>query len=533
MISSTAIDLPEHRNEVRDACLRQGMLPLMMEHLPASDAGAIAESMRMVNEADLYLGIFAFRYGYIPEGYDISVTEMEYNRAVRRGIPRLIFLMHEKHPLTAADVERGDSAIKLEVLKARLKKERVVNFFKSPHELHAQVINSLSRYRQPDPAAFHYVSDIPTPPEPYIAHPYILSQTKALVGRQAELNLLIDWVTTPKSDVYGARILNVVAIGGMGKSAFTWKWFNEIAPQEMKPLAGRMWWSFYESDASLENFVTRALAYVTRQTREEIQKLPPPEQEVQLLAILDREPFLIVLDGLERLLIAYARMDAARLADDDLDQRTANFVAGVHSLPESATQSFTGQHRLRKTADPRAGAFLRKLAAVHTARILISTRLYPADLQIDAGSERPGCKAVFLRGLTGDDALYLWRAFGVSGSRENLLSLFHTFDNHPLLIQALAGEVAHDRRAPGDFDHWRSTRPDFNPFRLPLVQLRSHVLAFALGGLDETAKQVLHTLSAFRMPTTYDTLVALFVNRVAHFAGFPASQGHEGKSLRQ
>ena len=138
-----------------------------------------------------------------------------------------------------------------------------------------------------------------------------------------------------------------------------------------------------------------------------------------------------------------------------------------------------------------------------------------------------------MRGLTDDDALYLWRAFGVSGSRENLLSLFHTFDNHPPLIQALAGEVAHDRRAPGDFDHWRSTRPDFNPFRLPLVQVRSHVLAFALGGLDETAKQVLHTLSAFRMPTTYDTLVALFVNRVAHFAGFPASQGHEGKSLRQ
>src|SRR5216684_2027228 len=162
----------------------------------------------------------------------------------------------------------------------------------------------------------------------------------------------------------------------------------------MKPLAGRMWWSFYESDASLENFVTRALAYVTRQTKEEIQKLPPPEQEAQLLAILDREPFLIVLDGLERILIAYARMDAARLADDDLDQRTANIVAGAHGLPESAAQSFTGQHRLRKTADLRVGNFLRKLASVQSARILVSTRLYPADLQTNAGNERPGSKAV-------------------------------------------------------------------------------------------------------------------------------------------
>lgn len=56
MISSTALDLPEHRNQLRDACLRQGMFPVMMEYLPASDAEAIAESLRMVNEADLYLG---------------------------------------------------------------------------------------------------------------------------------------------------------------------------------------------------------------------------------------------------------------------------------------------------------------------------------------------------------------------------------------------------------------------------------------------------------------------------------------------
>ena len=35
MISSTARDLPQHRQAVMDACLRQGMFPLMMEHLPA------------------------------------------------------------------------------------------------------------------------------------------------------------------------------------------------------------------------------------------------------------------------------------------------------------------------------------------------------------------------------------------------------------------------------------------------------------------------------------------------------------------
>ena len=522
MLSSTARDLPDHRKEVMDACMRQGMFPKMMEHLPALDAEAISASLALVDEADIYVGVFAHRYGYVPKENNpqqISITEMEYNRAVERGIPRLIFLMHDDHPIKAGDVERGESAVKLESLKHRLAAERVVNFFESSADLRAHVINSLSQHRKPDQTAFHYISDIPKPPEIYIAHPYTLLQTHDLIGRQSELNLLTDWVARPGSAVYQARIFNVVAIGGMGKSALTWKWFNDIAPHEMKPLAGRMWWSFYESDAHFENFIIRALAYVTGRAREDIEKnTKPGEREEELLVVLDREPFLLVLDGLERILIAYARMDANRLADDDLDQQTANYVANRLGLPESAGQSFIGQHLLRKTADPRAGNFLRRLARVRASRILVSTRLYPADLQTATALPVPGSFAYFIEGLSDDDALNLWRTSGVSGSRDELLRLFHSFGSHPLLIQALAGEIAHDRRAPGDFDTWRSNHSDFDPFRLSLVQAKSHILEFALRGLNEPAKKVLHTVAAFRMPATYDTLAALLIGEEKIFS---------------
>jgi tetratricopeptide (TPR) repeat protein len=513
MISSTARDLPDHRKEVMDACLRQGMFPKMMEHLPASDAEAISASLKLVDEADFYVGVFAHRYGYVPKmnnPQQISITEMEYDRAVERKIPRLIFVMDKTHPITIDDVE-VEGAAKLKTFKERLQTENIVNFFNSPSDLRAHVINSLSKLREPDLATFHYVSEIPAPPEAFIAHPYTLLQTHRLVGRQPELNLLTDWVTRRQEQIYWARILNIVAIGGLGKSALTWKWFNDIAPQEMKPLAGRMWWSFYESDATFENFVTRALAYVTRRPLDEVQQIPAPERETQLLAALDREPFLIVLDGLERILIAYARMDAAHLADDDCDRQTANFVANAYGLPAGAAQSFTGEHRLRKTADPRAGAFLRKLTSVRATRILVSTRLYPADLQMVTGESLGSCFAIFLPGLADDDALELWRAVGVSGARDLLLPLFNRVDNHPLLIQALAGEVARYRRAPGDFDRWRHDHPDFNSFSLPLVQVKSHVLEFALRGLDDKALQALHTIAAFRMPARYDTLAALLI----------------------
>jgi len=491
MISSTARDLPEHRKEVEDACLRQGMFPMMMEHLPASDAEAIGASLDMVNQADIYLGVFAHRYGYVPKGHDISVTEMEYNRAVERNIPRLIFVMGEDHPIKAKDLEI-ENAAKLKAFKERIQTENIVNFFDSPADLRAHAINSLSQLRVPDLTAFHYVSDIPEPPKEFIAHPYTLLQTHRLVGRQAELNLLTDWVAKPSSQVYAAHILNVVAIGGMGKSALTWKWFNEIAPQEMKPMAGRMWWSFYESDARFENFVTRALAYVTRRPLAEVEQIPAPDRETQLLAALDREPFLIVLDGLERILIAYARMDAARLDDSQVGS----------------------QWNLRKTADPRVGRFLKKLAQVKSSRILVSSRLCPAELETEGGDSMPGTFRHDLTGLTDEDAVELWRAFEVAGSRDLLLPVFATFDKHPLLIQALAGEVKRYRQAPGNFEAWRKSNPRFEPTKFPRLQdAMAHVLEFALRGVNEKAKKVLHTIAAFRMPEHYDTLAALLIGK--------------------
>ena len=63
MISSTARDLPEHRKEVLAACQSHDFVPKMMEYLPAGDANAIQASLALVNEADLYIGVFAFRYG--------------------------------------------------------------------------------------------------------------------------------------------------------------------------------------------------------------------------------------------------------------------------------------------------------------------------------------------------------------------------------------------------------------------------------------------------------------------------------------
>ncbi|MCP5071430.1 MAG: DUF4062 domain-containing protein [bacterium] len=519
MISSTALDLPDHRREARDACLRADMFPEAMETRPASDADALAASLAMVDRADIYVGIFAYRYGHVPAGKKRSITHLEYERAIEQGIPVLAFLIHDDHPVRGGDVETGGGAEALQALKAELEAKYVVAYFKSPADLRAHVIEALSQQRRedeteaelPSSRSMHFISDIPSPPQSYVAHPYTLLQTRGLIGRRGELEHLTDWILHPER-FRNASVLTVVGIGGTGKSALTWHWYSEVVAQEMRPLAGRIWWSFYESDASFENFLSRTLAYVSGRDRETVEKLPRHEREEELLQILDREPFVLVLDGLERLLIAYSGMRAAYVRDEELEDAIDAQMADRIGLPTSAGQSYLGRHHLRKTIDPRVGIFIRKLSRLQSSRVLMSTRLHPVELQTATGEPLPGCAALFLEGLSEGDALELWRAHGARGSRQVMLPVFQRFARHPLLIQVLAGEVARHREAPGDFDAWHLANPSFDPFVLPLKQARSHVLATALSGLAPQELRTLHVLAGFRLPTGFDTLKALLVN---------------------
>jgi hypothetical protein len=400
---------------------------------------------------------------------------MEYNRAVELNKPVLIFFSHDDHPITAKDVETGPGAAKLKVLKDRIRRKHVAAFFKSPGDLKGDVLGALTTLRdaldatgEGDTAAraaekLHRKSSIPAPPAPYIAHPYTLLQLRDLVGRQAELNALTDWVEflRERCDVRefpepGALLRQRAERGRGARPARARTGGAAAAAARRDALSLRARWAGAHSDC-------------------------------------------------------LNKMDASYLADDDYDQQTANVVAGAAGLPASAAQSFVGQHRLRQTTDPRAGAFLQRLAQVQNSRILITTRLYPWAVQLPSGHPRPRCSAFFLRGLSDDDALALWRALGVSGSRAELVPIFRSVESHPLLVQALASEVANYKKAPGDFVKWRFDHPQFDPASLPLVQSRTHILEFALKGLSAKVREVLSMVVGFRMPASYATLEALLV----------------------
>jgi len=80
-ISSTYIDNEDRRKIVQDAITTAGMVWHGMEIFTASTRSTVEECVRLAKEADVLVGIIAWRYGWEPESQDQSMTEMEYDAA--------------------------------------------------------------------------------------------------------------------------------------------------------------------------------------------------------------------------------------------------------------------------------------------------------------------------------------------------------------------------------------------------------------------------------------------------------------------
>jgi tetratricopeptide (TPR) repeat protein len=520
-LSSTSLDLGLFRDVAIRVAARLGYDLEAMEQFGPDPTIPVDMCRQKVEAADAFVGLYAHRYGFKPDGFDgKSLTELEYNWAISAGLPVLIFLIDESLPWPPSYIDDGQDKARLKEFKAKLLRQHTVQRITSPDDFRASLFEFLpkveslisKRSARTETTAKKF---IPTRPTSYIAHTYTLLETKDLVGRSSELELLNDWIVNTDSSNSHVRVLCLIAIGGMGKTALAWNWFHQSRLGRQH--AGRLWWSFYETESGYERFIASALAYVTGKDTTVLQSnLSVEDQEKQLLFILNEQPFLIVLDGLERLLVAYAGLDFAHLADEDLDRQTNNYP-----LDHADARTDQGPHRLRKTIEPRIGQFLRALSRVQNSKVLVTTRLFPSELQTNTGMVMPGTRAVVLRGLDPDDAVSLWRHLGVSGSREHLLALFETFEFYPLLIRAFAGEVARFRPAPGNFDAWRDVYKTFNPYKLPLVQVRSHILEFALANLTQDCRRLLNTIAAFRAPAQYATLERLYVATLGFLPSSP------------
>src|SRR3954453_21188896 len=111
MLSSTFTDLKEHRRQVREVIGKLGFKPEDMEsHGAHAEGNVIESSLQMVRDSAAYVGIISHKYGQTPRDAKLnpsglSITELEFNEAMRLNRPILLFIMADKYPLIKADVE--------------------------------------------------------------------------------------------------------------------------------------------------------------------------------------------------------------------------------------------------------------------------------------------------------------------------------------------------------------------------------------------------------------------------------------------
>jgi hypothetical protein len=145
-VSSTFADLQHHRQLVREAIGRLQYGSQAMEFFGALPDTPKEECLRLVRLANVYVGIFAMRFGFTELESGKSLTQLEYEEAQAVHLPSLIYIIdEEKHPVLPKHVETGSSAEKLRAFKGVLKESHVVNFFSSPEDLAAKVTQDVVR----------------------------------------------------------------------------------------------------------------------------------------------------------------------------------------------------------------------------------------------------------------------------------------------------------------------------------------------------------------------------------------------------
>lgn len=257
-ISSTSRDLSEYRQAVAKTLLRLGMYPIDMADFNASERNALQLCYDKVQEAEIFIGIYAHRYGYAPtpevhyttlagetcsgDG-QTSITHWEYLWAHQRGIPMLLFMVDEEAPWSPQYIDQEPAKTQLRAFKAKLGAQHVWNHFSTPDQLAALVATSLAEIKlkqaetssQLSPAPRHdFYKHIALPPN-YVARQDILKELKAILLH-------------PSSTAQAKQAVSTAlhGMGGIGKSVIARALCDEPSIQAAFP-DGILWTTLGQS----------------------------------------------------------------------------------------------------------------------------------------------------------------------------------------------------------------------------------------------------------------------------------------------
>ncbi len=312
----------------------------------------------------------------------------------------------------------------------------------------------------------------PETPKWFFGHRY--GDLDSFTGRATEMDMLNAWLNNDKDNLLMLR-----ALGGFGKSALAWTWFNRVDREQWQTA---VWWSFYEKESGFESFLAETLKHLGVEVKQSAR-----QQVNDLLEALHGTNTLIVLDGFERLLRQYGRMDAALQPDDedaDIDPSQ------------------------RDCSSPLTETFLRGLSgAGMKSKVLMTTRLTPRILESKNNKLLKGCREELLQGFSPDDARAYFKNEGISAARAEIIEVCSLYGYHPLSLNLLVGWINREEGNNHRGDIIEAKNLDIFD---SIIANRHHVLERAYESLAPERRDLLSKISCFRGSMEYAVLKKVF-----------------------
>ena len=195
-----------------------------------------------------------------------------------------------------------------------------------------------------------------------------------------------------------------------------------------------------------------------------------------------QNPYVLVLDGLERMLRAYAGFGSPYQGDEVKKDEMKDFD---------------------KCIDPNFAFFLRWFASEDTkTKTLITTRIHPNELE--------NLKGVIIKNLLKlekEDAVQYFKNEKINGTRVEFEAASKAYGYHPLCLRLLVGMVKNDKKYPNDIKQWVKKNP------LPKLmgeKQKHHILQLAYDSLDENQQKMIGRIAAFRSSIDFEILEIFF-----------------------
>ena len=117
-----------------------------MEVFGARPFEATSACLEEISNSDALIGIYAHRYGYVPNGQSRSITQQEFDFAMEKKKPTFCFVVDEEYPWPPKHVDMEPGRTRRREFLQQVREKVVIDTFTSPEDLAFKVASSLGRF---------------------------------------------------------------------------------------------------------------------------------------------------------------------------------------------------------------------------------------------------------------------------------------------------------------------------------------------------------------------------------------------------